>query len=139
MTITSDELQGFELVMLGQDLDETDPNPLVDAFRIIDPVTGKYFDGILPLPVNLNALRDAANAGSGPITPENYPSFFFTLMPDLFFQLIYTGSRFAEFVRASMAMTSSSWEAATTATALAMARTSSTAPAARMTRLPARG
>lgn len=98
VTITSDELQGFELVMLGDDLDESDPDPFVDSFRIIDPVTGKYFDGILPLPVNLDALRDAANAGSGPITPENCPDFFFTLMPSLFFNLIYTGSRFAEFV-----------------------------------------
>ncbi len=97
VTITSDELPGFKLVMKGSDLSASDPDPMIDSFLIIDTATGKMFDGQLPIPVNLNALRDAANAGTGLVTPENFALFYFTLMPGLFFNLIYTGSRFAEF------------------------------------------
>ena len=99
VTLTSGKLPGMSLRLEGFGLSEGDGGTLngqVTDFVLVETATGLGLDGLLPLALLLTDMFSTANAGSGPLTPQNFVLFYSLLMPEALFQLFYIGSKFAE-------------------------------------------
>ena len=99
MTVTSARLPGLELRLEGIGLEDGGGGALagqVTDFVLVQTATGASLDGLLPLVLLVTDMFSTARAGTGALTPQNFLLFYSLLMPGSLYQLLYTGSRFAE-------------------------------------------